>query len=149
MEVLGGNGYVEESTLPRLYREMPVNSIWEGSGNVMTLDVVRAVRREPAAVAALAALLAEARGANSHYDAHASALMNEIATLPDEPAAARRIAQAIATTCAASILVRHAPAPVADGYCATRLGSHAFGGGTFGALALQSAASIVERTLPG
>ena len=64
MEVLGGNGYVEESALPRLYREMPVNSIWEGSGNVMCLDVMRAVRREPAAVAALLDELAPARGAH-------------------------------------------------------------------------------------
>ena len=150
MEVLGGNGYVEESALPRLYREMPVNSIWEGSGNVMALDVVRATRREPAAIAALGALLDEARGANSDYDAYASALMKEIGTLADEPAAARRIAQAIATTCAASILVRHAPAAVADAYCATRLGARASGGGAFGALPLRSgAAAIVERSLPG
>jgi len=150
MEVLGGNGYVEESALPRLYREMPVNSIWEGSGNVMALDVVRATRREPAAIAALGALIDEARGANPDYDAYASALMKEIGTLADDPAAARRIAQAIATTCAASILVRHAPAAVADAYCATRLGPRASGGGAFGALPLRSAAAaIVERALPG
>jgi putative acyl-CoA dehydrogenase len=150
MEVLGGNGYVEESALPRLYREMPVNSIWEGSGNVMALDVVRATRREPAAIAALGALLGEARGANPDYDAYAAALMKEIGTLADEPAAARRIAQAIATTCAASILVRHAPAAVADAYCATRLAPRAFGGGAFGALPLRNAAAaIVERALPG
>src|SRR5256886_15614810 len=74
MEVLGGNGYVEESALPRLYREAPLNSIWEGSGNVMCLDVLRAARREPDAVEALLSELAAARGADSRLDRHSTAL---------------------------------------------------------------------------
>jgi len=149
MEVLGGNGYVEESGLPRLYREMPVNSIWEGSGNVMCLDVVRVARREPQGVAALADLLHEARGANPAYDTFVAALLGELAALADESAAARTIAQAIATAVAASLLLRHAPAPVADAYCATRLAPQAFAGGAFGAVPLRSnAAPIVARALP-
>ena len=78
MEVMGGNGYVEESGMPRVYREMPVNSIWEGSGNVMCLDVGRAAQREPDAMAALASLLDEARGANRSYDAFVPVLLQEI-----------------------------------------------------------------------
>ena len=78
MEVLGGNGYVEESPLPRLYREAPLNSIWEGSGNVMCLDVLRATRREPAAVEALLAELALARGGNSRLDAHIATLTSTL-----------------------------------------------------------------------
>jgi putative acyl-CoA dehydrogenase len=150
MEALGGNGYVEESGLPRLYREMPVNSIWEGSGNVMCLDVVRAARREPDGVAALAALLDEARNVNSVYDAFVAALLRELAALADETAVARRIAQGIATAVAASLLLRNAPAPVADAYCATRLAPVAFGGGAFGAAPLRGgdAAPIVARALP-
>ena len=149
MEALGGNGYVEESGLPRLYREMPVNSIWEGSGNVIALDVARAARHEPAAVAALGALLDEARGANPTYDAFASTLMEEMASLADVTNAARRMAQAIATASAASILIRHAPASVADAFCATRFAPSVFGGGAFGALPLRSgAALIVDRALP-
>ena len=82
MEVLGGNGYVEESALPRLYREAPLNSIWEGSGNVMCLDVLRAARREPAAVEALLAELALARGGNARLDAHIAALTSALAKTP-------------------------------------------------------------------
>ena len=149
MEVLGGNGYVEESGLPRLYREMPVNSIWEGSGNVMCLDVVRVARREPESVAALADLLDQARGANPAYDAFVAALLGELAALADESAAARTIAQGIAMAVAASLLLRHAPARVADAYCATRLSPQAFAGGAFGAVPLRSnAAPIVARALP-
>ena len=149
MEVLGGNGYVEESTLPRLYREMPVNSIWEGSGNVMCLDVVRAVRREPEAVAALDALLAQARGANRVYDAFIAALAGPRVAEQCDEGGARQLAQAIATAVQASLLLRHAPAAVADTFCATRLAPHPFGGGAFGGLPRgHDAAAIVARALP-
>jgi putative acyl-CoA dehydrogenase len=149
MEVLGGNGYVEESGMPRIYREMPVNSIWEGSGNVMCLDVGRAAKREPDAVAALASLLDEAHGENRAYDAFVPTLMQEIATLPGDPSRARVVAQGIAMGVAASLLLRHAPHPVADAYCATRLAPHAFAGGAFGAAPLPGeAAAIVARALP-
>jgi putative acyl-CoA dehydrogenase len=149
MEVLGGNGYVEESGMPRLYREMPVNSIWEGSGNVMCLDVIRAAQREPDAVAALAALLDDARGSSPAYDAFVPALLGDIAALAGDASRARGVAQRIATSVAASLLLRHAPAPVADAFCATRLAPLAFAGGAFGAAPLQSdAAAIVQRALP-
>ena len=149
MEVLGGNGYVEESGMPRVYREMPVNSIWEGSGNVMCLDVGRAARREPDAVAALASLLDDARGANRSYDAFVPLLLQEIATLAEDASRARVVAQGIATAVAASLLLRHAPPPVADAFCATRLALHAFAGGAFGAAPLQGdTAAIVARALP-
>ncbi len=150
MEVLGGNGYVEDSGLPRLYREMPVNSIWEGSGNVMCLDVVRAARREPEGVAALGALLAAARGANPDFDSFASALAMDLANIGDDATTGRRIAQGIATGIAASLLLRDAPAQVAAAFCATRLAPHPFGGGAFGALPASrgTAAAIVARALP-
>jgi putative acyl-CoA dehydrogenase len=122
MEVLGGNGYVEESTLPRFYREAPLNSIWEGSGNVMCLDVLRAAHREPAAVAALLSELGLARGADPRLDRHAAALAETLRAPDAHEREARRIAGAIAVGLAAGILVRHAPAAIADAYCASRLG---------------------------
>ncbi|MEO7499526.1 MAG: acyl-CoA dehydrogenase family protein, partial [Casimicrobiaceae bacterium] len=134
MEVLGGNGYVEDTPLPRYYREAPVNSIWEGSGNVICLDVLRAAEREPAGVDALAAELAAARGGNAHLDRHAAALLATLAAPAREPAAARRIAQAIAVSLAAATLVRHAPAPVSDAFCASRLADAPFAGAAFGTL---------------
>jgi len=151
MEVLGGNGYVEESGLPRLYREMPVNSIWEGSGNVMCLDVVRALAREPEGIAALSALMAEARGVHPAFDGFASELAMELADIGDDPASGRRLAQGIATGVAAALLLRHAPLAVASAFCATRLASHPFGGGAFGALpgGHGIAGAIVARALPG
>ena len=110
LECLGGNGYVEESGLPRLYRESPLNSIWEGSGNVMALDVLRAIDREPESLEAfLAELEPEAR-------THAEAALAEA----DEPGA-RRLVEALATALQASLLLRHAPAEVADAFVATRL----------------------------
>src|SRR5437899_719860 len=96
MEVLGGNGYVEESGMPRIYREMPVNSIWEGSGNVMCIDVGRAACREPDAVAALAAMLDEARGASKDYDAFVPGLVEALRANPDNASRARAVAQGIA-----------------------------------------------------
>ena len=114
MEVLGGNGYVEESTLPRLYREAPLNSIWEGSGNVMCLDVLRTARREPAAVTALLSELDLARGADARLDRHAAALAETLRAPGTDEREARRIAGAIAIGLAAGILVRHAPAAIAD-----------------------------------
>ena len=96
MEVLGGNGYVEETPLARLYREAPVNSIWEGSGNVICLDVMRTARREPAAIDALVAEIDTARGANRDLDAFAGSLRDALANASDDPARARQVAQAIA-----------------------------------------------------
>jgi putative acyl-CoA dehydrogenase len=148
MEVLGGNGYIEETPLPRYYREAPVNSIWEGSGNVICLDVLRAVRREPAAVDALADELDIARG-NRHLDRHAAALVDSLRAGIDDPARGRQLSQAIALALAAATLVRHAPAYIADAFCASRLATDVpFGGAAFGTPpAMSDAAAIVGRSI--
>jgi putative acyl-CoA dehydrogenase len=126
LECLGGNGYVEESGLPRLYREAPLNSIWEGSGNVTSLDVLRALARTPGAAEALLAELTAAAGADARLDAAITSLTGLIAELgmatsQEAQPQARRLAGQIALTLAAALLVRHAPAPVADAFCASRL----------------------------
>ena len=121
LEVLGGNGYVEESVLPRMYREAPLNSIWEGAGNVMCLDVLRAARRETAAVEAVLSELAVARGADVRLDRHAAALETALRDPNLAERDGRRIAGSIAAALAAAMLVRHAPAAIADAYCASRL----------------------------
>lgn len=128
LECLGGNGYVEESGMPRHYREAPLLSIWEGSGNVNALDVLRALSREPATADALFAELALARGADARLDASVTRLKAGLAEGTE--AGARRLVEQMALTLQAALLVRHAPAAVADAFCATRLGGdwgHAFG----------------------
>jgi len=141
LECLGGNGYVEESVLPRLYREAPVNSVWEGSGNINALDVLRALVRSPAAGEALLAEVDRAAGADTRLDLAAAGLRHDVGALLSSPdgvgsaaveRGARRLVERMATVLAGSLLVRHAPAPVADAFCATRLASD--GGMTFGTL---------------
>jgi putative acyl-CoA dehydrogenase len=149
MEALGGNGYIEEHPLPRFYREAPVNSIWEGSGNVVCLDIPRAMRREPEAVDALLEVLQGARGANAHFDRHVARVERALRTTEVAPGDERRLAQAIALSVAAGELVRHAPALIADAYCASRLADDAPGGATFGVLpAGIDADAVLARTLP-
>ncbi len=132
MEVLGGNGYVEEAPLGRLYREMPVNSIWEGAGNVMCLDVLRAVARTPAALDVLMAELQAAMGPNQHFDAALRRLEAQFrAGVTEEEA--RRFSQLLVQVLQASLLVRSAPAAVADAFCVSRLGDDG-SGGAFGTL---------------
>ena len=106
MECLGGNGYVEESILPRLYREAPVNAIWEGSGNVICLDVLRAIVREPECVPALLDELRLARGADRRLDAWTAKLERELADPADAELRARRMVERIALALQASLLVR-------------------------------------------
>ncbi len=128
LECLGGNGYVEESGMPRHYREAPLLSIWEGSGNVNALDVLRALTREPATADALFAELALARGADARLDAAVARLKDGLREA--DQTGARRMVERMALTLQASPLVRHAPAEAADAFCATRLGGdwgHAFG----------------------
>ncbi|MBC7374640.1 MAG: acyl-CoA dehydrogenase family protein [Frankiales bacterium] len=130
LECLGGNGYVEESGMPRLYREAPLNSVWEGSGNVNALDVLRALAREPASVEAYFAELDRARGADSRLDDAVVGLKAGLADLDDIESRARRLVERMALTLQGSLLVRHAPAAVADAFCASRLAGdwgHAFG----------------------
>ena len=149
MEVLGGNGYVEENPLPRIYREMPVNSIWEGSGNVIALDVLRALSREGETRDALLHELAAVRGQDRRLDDHVASLERCVSAAGAEPAAARRIAQAIATAVQAALLVRHAPAPVADGFIASRIAGEPFGGAAYGTLATNiDCRAIVSRASP-
>ncbi|MBM3569272.1 MAG: isovaleryl-CoA dehydrogenase [Alphaproteobacteria bacterium] len=136
MEVHGGGGYVEESILPRLYREAPVNSIWEGSGNVMCLDVLRVLARTPDAIDALIDELALAQGADRRLDAQVAALADEAAAfakagMPEHRA--RLLVERMVLTLQAALMVRHAPAALADGFCASRLGG-ADSGRAFGAL---------------
>ena len=119
LECLGGNGYVEESGMPRLYREAPLNSIWEGSGNVQALDVLRAMAREPASVEALLDELALARGADARLDAAVARLGDDLARADE--GSARRLVEQLALALQGSLLVRHAPAVVADAFCASRL----------------------------
>jgi putative acyl-CoA dehydrogenase len=128
LECLGGNGYVEDSGMPRHYREAPLLSIWEGSGNVNALDVLRALVKEPGTADALFAELALAQGADARLDAAVARLRGLMASASES--GARRLVEQMALTLQASLLVRHAPAPVADAFCATRLGGdwgHAFG----------------------
>src|SRR6185295_13744369 len=86
LEVLGGSGYVEDSIMPRLYRQAPLNSVWEGSGNVICLDVLRAMGKEPECVPALMGELQSARGADKHLDAHVDALAKDVANPADAEA---------------------------------------------------------------
>jgi putative acyl-CoA dehydrogenase len=131
MEVLGGNGYVEESPMPRLYREMPVNSIWEGSGNIMCLDVLRAAGRSPDSVAAAVAELGAMRGVDPRFDRFCLKLTDDLAAVPHE-SEARRIVERLVLALQAALLLKHGTVTVADAFCASRLdGDH---GGAFGTL---------------
>jgi putative acyl-CoA dehydrogenase len=153
LECLGGNGYVEENGLARLYREAPLNSIWEGSGNVNALDVLRAVTRELPAVEALDRELSEARGLDRRLDAavdRALAAVRVAATADPADAAtgARRLVQDIAVTLQGTLVVRHSPAVVAEAFLASRLGGG--DGRVFGTLpiGLTAAREVVDRALP-
>ncbi|GAA5178406.1 isovaleryl-CoA dehydrogenase [Niveibacterium umoris] len=122
MEVMGGNGYVETGVHARIYREMPVNSIWEGSGNVMCLDVLRALGRSHAAADALAAELAPAGGRNPHFDAFAARLLARLRDLPTcGEAGARRLTQDIVLAVQGALLLLHAPEGISDAFCRARL----------------------------
>jgi putative acyl-CoA dehydrogenase len=147
MEVLGGNGYVEESVLSRLYRETPVNSIWEGSGNVMCLDVLRAANKSPEALSSVLAEIDAARGGDARLDRFGAVLREASVRSAADEANARRWAQSLVLGVQASLLVRFAPAPVADAFCASRLQPD--WGAAFGTLpAGIDAAAILPRAWP-
>ena len=137
LECLGGAGYVEESGLPRLFRESPLNGIWEGSGNVIALDVLRAVGRETPALDAVRAEIALGAGADARLDralADIDAALGDLAAAsgPDAERQARRLTERLALALQGSLLVRYSSPAVADAFCATRLaGDH---GITFGTL---------------
>ncbi|MGW7195891.1 acyl-CoA dehydrogenase family protein [Streptomyces chryseus] len=144
LECLGGNGYVEESGLPRLLRESPLNSIWEGSGNVQALDVLRALQREPLALNAFLTEIGQARGADHRLDGAIKDLLTELADLEGMEGRARRVVERMALVLQGSLLVRWAPPEVADAFCASRLGGD--WGAAFGTLPHSlDLASVVER----
>ncbi|WP_329314954.1 acyl-CoA dehydrogenase family protein [Streptomyces sp. NBC_01278] len=144
LECLGGNGYVEESGLPRLLRESPLNSIWEGSGNVQALDVLRALQREPHALNAFLQEVGRARGADHRLDSAIKGLLTELADLEGIEARARRVVERMALVLQGSLLVRWAPPEVADAFCASRLGGDR--GSAFGTLPhTLGLAALVER----
>ncbi|MEU8969325.1 acyl-CoA dehydrogenase family protein [Streptomyces monashensis] len=146
-ECLGGNGYVEESGLPRLVRESPLNSVWEGAGNVQALDVLRALQREPGALDACLTEIGRAHGADHRLDRAVKDLFTELADLDGIEARARRLVERLALVLQGSLLVRHAPPEVADAFCASRLGGDH--GASFGTLpAGLDLAAIVERARP-
>jgi putative acyl-CoA dehydrogenase len=118
LECLGGNGFVEESGMPRLYREAPLNSIWEGSGNVTALDVLRAVTREPDSVEAVNAELEAASGVDVGFDRAVRELRTELRSR--EPRRARRLAELLALCLQGSLLLRFAPTEVASAFVSSR-----------------------------
>lgn len=147
LECLGGNGYVEASGMPRLYREAPLNSIWEGTGNVQALDVLRALAKEPETLAAYTAEVDAARGGDARLDAAADALRDALSDTDAAQFRARSVVEAMATVWQGALLVRHAPDPVADAFCATRLAGD--GGMAFGTLPRGAdVEAILERAAP-
>ncbi len=147
LECLGGVGYVEETDLPRLFRQSPLNGVWEGSGNVICLDVLRAIAREPRALDAYWAEVDLAAGGDGRLDAAARALRDELTALEDVELRARALVERLALVFQASLLVQHAPTPVADAFCASRLGDRS--GRAFGALPSGlDLAAVIDRALP-
>ncbi len=149
MECLGGNGYVEDSDLPRLYREAPVNAIWEGSGNVICLDVLRAMVREPESLVAFRAELRLARGGDARLDAALDALDVELGRREDAELRARGLVERMALALQAALLVRHAPSAVADAFCASRLAAEGGRGLVLGTLpAAVDCDALLDRACP-
>ena len=144
MEVLGGSGYIEESIMPRLYREAPVNSIWEGSGNVMCLDVLRAIGRTPGAAEVLAK---ELDAGDRRLTVFTERLQKRLqATERNDESQARALTRELVLALQAALLIKHAPAPVADAFCASRLAGD---GAAFGLLPRGlDLRAIVERAAP-
>ena len=144
-ECLGGAGYVEESILPRLYREAPLNSIWEGCGNIQCLDVLRALQREPATAAALRAELEAARGRDADYDREVDALGDALARAGE--ASARQLVERLALALQASVLLRGGDSAVATAFCRARIEG---GGRAYGSLPSgMPIDALLRRAWPG
>ena len=144
LECFGGNGYVEDFGMARLYREAPVNSVWEGSGNVAALDVLRAISRNPAVVEAYFAEVEQAAGADARLDHAVSRLRKELGGTEEVGARARRVAECLALVLQGSLLVRHGHPAVADAFVASRLDGD--WGAALGTLpARVDAVTIVDR----
>jgi putative acyl-CoA dehydrogenase len=144
MECLGGAGYVEESPMARFYREAPLNSIWEGSGNVICLDVLRTMQREPEALAALMTMLDAAASGDSRLGSHLQVTRNMLADQSTLETRARVVVERLACAVQYALLNEHATAPVATAFAETRLGTQ--GGYAFGTLpAVTPCEAILER----
>ena len=148
LEVLGGNGYVEDCVMPRIFRETPVNSIWEGTGNVMCLDVLRAIDRTPGAADLLSREFAEAAHADKRLRNAAARLERRLAPGErNDESQARAIVRDLVLAVQAALLLRHSPAPLAGAFCASRLGDEP--SGTFGLLpSAIDLRAIVDRAAP-
>jgi putative acyl-CoA dehydrogenase len=150
LECLGGNGFIEESGMPVLYRDAPLGSIWEGSGNVAALDVLRAIAKEPDGLPAFMAECELAAGADPRLDAHLDSVRERATAVfagQDPQFEARRMVEELALALQGSLLVRHSTPAVADAFCASRLGGN--GGRVYGTLPPGVAAQeIIDRALP-
>jgi len=147
LECLGGNGYIEESRMPRLYREAPLQSVWEGSGNVAALDSLRAMGREPQSLAVFFDELDSVAGADRHLDTAVAALKAELSDLDNLEIRGRRVAEHMALALQGALLIRSGHPAVADAFCASRLGGD--WGSAYGTLpAGVDTAAIIERATP-
>jgi putative acyl-CoA dehydrogenase len=147
MECIGGGGVMEDSPFPRLFRESPVNAIWEGSGNVQCLDVLRAVSRTPEVLDALFAELAKASGTNALFDAQVEKLKTQLMRRDEAEYRARSLVDAMALAIQSALLLQHAPAFVAEAFCVSRLSGD--GHRLYGALPTGvDCAAIIERATP-
>lgn len=147
MECIGGSGVMEDGPMPRHFRESPVNAIWEGSGNVQCLDVLRAMTRTPETLQAYFAEVEQAKGADVAFDRHIAALKDDMRDASDFEERARDLVDRLAVGLQASVLIRHAPEEVAEAYCASRLaqrGAHHYGALPKG----MNFAAIIERARP-
>ncbi|MEM9123584.1 MAG: acyl-CoA dehydrogenase family protein, partial [Pseudomonadota bacterium] len=148
MECLGGAGFVEESILPRIYRQSPLNSIWEGSGNVICLDVLRAMARSPDAVEVVLAEIAQAKGASAAFDRALDDLKERLRPEAITEQSARHLTEHFGLLLQASLLLRHTPAAIGETFAETRLGEGR-GGASFGAFSKAVDADvIIERGSP-
>ena len=147
MECIGGSGVMEDGPMPRLFRESPVNAIWEGSGNVQCLDVLRAMRKTPEVVDAFFAEVARARGANARLDRWLDALRRDLADHGEAEYRARDLVDRMALALQAALLLQHAPHGVGDAYCASRLADG--GQRHYGTLPRGvDCAALIERATP-
>jgi len=147
MECIGGNGVMEDCIMPRLFRESPVNAIWEGSGNVQCLDTLRAIQKEPETLDAFFREATEAKGADRRFDRFLAQLQNDFADTSDVPYRARNLVDRMALAMQASLLLRNGNKAVADAFCASRLEPN--GGMNYGNLPSGTdAAAIIKRATP-
>jgi putative acyl-CoA dehydrogenase len=147
LECIGGNGYVEESPMPRLYRDAPLNSLWEGAGNVQCLDVLRALNRDADAIAVVLAELQRAKGGCRHFDAYLERIEWELRDRDQLETRARQVVERLALVMQAALLIQHGPSEVAAAFCASRLaGNHGLELGTLPAGVAFSL--IIERSRP-